>query len=391
MKNIVCLLAALLLCTSVARAEPWQITGPSVPAKSWYLVDYNSGAILAEHNPDDRLPPASLTKLMTIYLVFKELRAGRLTLNDEVPVSNKAWRMPGSRMFIRANTVVTVRDLIKGLLIESGNDAAIALAERVAGSEQRFVTLMNAQAVKLGMSNTHYSDATGLPHPDHYSTARDLSVIARAIIRDFPEYYSRWDAQKKFSYDGITQYNRNTLLWREQGVDGMKTGYTHAAGYCIVASGMRDGMRLVVAVLGAPNEKARADDGKKLLDFGFHNFETDLLYQALEPALNLHVWMGNSDMLPAGVGHDLYLTIPRGTLDRLKTQVTVSQTEVAPIQRGQDVGSMTLSFDREPLAQYPLVALRGVAAGNLLERARDRLRLWWRGETETGFVAPKVQ
>ncbi len=391
MKSVICSFAAFLLCTSVAGAEPWQIAGPSVPAKSWYLVDYNSGEVLAEHNPDERLPPASLTKLMTAYLVFKELRAGQLKLDDEISVSRKAWQMPGSRMFIRANTVVTARNLIKGMLIESGNDAAIALAEHVAGSEQRFVTLMNAQAAKLGMSNTHYSDATGLPHPDHYSTARDLSVIARAIIRDFPEYYSRWDAQKEFSYDGITQYNRNTLLWREQGVDGMKTGYTHAAGYCLVASGMRDGMRLVVTVLGTDNTKARTAAGKKLLDFGFQNFETRLLYQTLEPALNLHVWMGSSDVLPAGIGHDLYITIPRGTLDRLKTQITVSHTEVAPIQRGQDVGTVTLSFDQAPLGQYPLVALRDVGSGNLLERTRDHLRLWFRGVTDPGFTAPEVQ
>jgi len=369
-------LTAMMLFTPAAWALPWNIEAPLVPAKSWYLVDYHSGEVLAEHNPDERLAPASLTKLMTAYLVFQELRAGRLKLDDEIPVSNKAWRMPGSRMFIRADTTVRAEDLIKGMLIESGNDAAVALAEHVAGNEQRFVALMNAQAAALGMDNTHYSDATGLPHSDHYSTARDLSVIARAIIRDFPEYYTRWDSQKEFSYGGITQFNRNTLLWREQGVDGMKTGYTRAAGYCLVASGMRDGMRLVVTLLGADSGHARTEAGKELLDFGFQQFETHLLYGANTPALNVHVWMGASDTLPAGIGHNLYLTIPRGTYDKLKAQFTVPQVQIAPVRRGQTIGTMTLNFDQTPLAQYPLVALRHIGSGNLLQRARDRLRMW---------------
>lgn len=368
---------ALLAPSAVSASDaPWNILAPSVPAKSWYLVDYNSGQVLAEHNADERLPPASLTKLMTAYLVFKELRAGQIRLNDEIPVSVKAWRMPGSRMFIRAATKVRLQDLIKGLLIESGNDAAIALAEYVGGSERHFVDLMNAQAAALGMNNTHYSDATGLPHSDHYSTARDLSIVARAIIRDFPEYYARWDSRKKFSYDGITQFNRNTLLWREPGVDGMKTGYTHAAGYCLVASGMRNGMRLVVTVLGTKSERARAEAGKALLDFGFRNFETHLVFQAQKAALQVHVWMGTSDMLPAGINHDLYLTLPRGSFERLQTHFDVPQAEVAPIRRGQTIGTLTLGLGSAPLAQSRLVALTNIGSGNLLQRARDRLTMW---------------
>ncbi len=369
-------LGLLVLCTLPARAAPWKIPEPPVGAKSWYLVDYNSGQVLAEHNPDMRLPPASLTKLMIAYIVFKDLQDGRLNLDDEVPVSVKAWRMPGSRMFIRAGTKVKLTELIKGLLIESGNDAAIALAEYVAGSEHNFVSLMNAQAAALGMTNTHYADATGLPHADHYSTARDLSIVARAIIHDFPQYYARWDSRKEFSYDGITQLNRNTLLWREPGVDGMKTGYTHAAGYCLVASGIRNGMRLVVTVLGTKSERARATAGKTLLDFGFRNFETRLIYQAQKPALRIPVLMGSEDILPAGTAHNLYLTLPRGSFDELKARFSVPQTEVAPIHRGQTIGTLTLDLANSPLEQSPLVALASIEPGSLLQRARDRLTMW---------------
>ncbi len=375
MRQIILTVAALLTCVSTAWATPWNIDSPSVAAKAWYLVDYDSGEVLAAHNSSEELPPASLTKLMVAYLAFKDLRSGLLTPNDEVPVSVKAWRTPGSRMFIRADTQVSVDELIKGLLVDSGNDAAIALAQRIGGSETRFVALMNSQAAALGMDNTHYSDATGLPHADHYSTARDLSMIARAIIRSFPNYYARWDSRKKFSYGGITQYNRNTLLWKEPGVDGMKTGYTRAAGYCLVASAERDGMRLIAVVLGADSPRARIEAGKKLLDFGFGNFETRLLYKSGNHALNVRVWMGRNDTLPAGMRHNLYLTIPRGTFDKVHTRIKAA-AQIAPVRVGQKVGTMTLDFGHVALDQFPLIALQSVSRGNLFERTSDRLRMW---------------
>ncbi len=349
---------------------------PRIDAKSWMVADFHSGQVLAEYHADERIDPASLTKLMTAYVVFKDLRAGKLKLGDSIKVSNTAWRMPGSRMFVRAGSTVSAEDLIKGLLIPSGNDAAVALAEHLAGSETAFVARMNAEARTLSLVNTHYANSTGLPTADHYSSARDLTRLAGFLIRDFPEYY-HWNATKEYNYGGITQYNRNALLWRDGGVDGIKTGHTRAAGYCIVASATRDKMRLISTVLGAPSEQARTEAGRALLDFGFDHFETRLLYQATVPTTEVRVWMGETETLPVGIGRDLYLTLPRGAHAKLEANVAVKDAQ-APIRLGQPLGTLSLSLDKKPIADYPLVALRAVDNGNLLQRGIDSVRLWFK-------------
>lgn len=349
---------------------------PKIDAKSWMVADFHSGHVLAEYRADERINPASLTKLMTAYVVFKDVRAGKLKLGDSIKISNTAWRMPGSRMFVRAGSTVSAEDLIKGLLIPSGNDAAVALAEHLAGSEAAFVARMNAEARTLNLVNTRFTNSTGLPTADHYSSARDLTRLAGFLIRDFPEYY-RWNAAKEYNYGGITQYNRNALLWRDGGVDGIKTGHTRSAGYCIVASATRDKMRLISTVLGATSEQARTEAGQALLDFGFDHFETRLLYQADVPTIQVRVWMGETDTLPVGIGRDLYLTLPRGAHAKLEANVTVKDA-LAPILIGQPLGTLSLSLDKKTIADYPLVALRAVDSGNLLQRGIDSVWLWFK-------------
>lgn len=365
-----------LLYSVSAQANPGQITPPKIDAKGWMLADFHSGQVLAEQRADERIDTASLAKLMTAYVVFKELRAGKLKLSDQVKISKVAWGMPGSRMFIRAGDAVSVKDLIKGLLIPSGNDAAVALAEHVAGGEPAFVARMNAEARSLSLVNTHFANSSGLPASDHYSSARDLTRLSGFLIRDFPEYY-HWNAIKEFNYGGINQYNRNALLWRTGGVDGIKTGHTRSAGYCIVASAARDQMRLIVTILGANSEQARTEASQALLDFGFRNFETRLLYQASVPATEVRVWMGASDTLPVGVGRDLYLTLPRGTHTKLEARVTVKDAQ-APVRLGESLGTVRLSLDKKTFAEYPLVALREIESGNILQRAIDSVRLWFK-------------
>ncbi len=364
----------LLLSSSAATAaEP---TAPQVAAKSWLLVDYHSGSVLAEHNADERREPASLTKLMTAYVLFRQLRAGKFSLDDKVPVSAKAWGMPGARMYLRLNDKVRAEDLIKGMIVQSGNDAAMALVEYVAGSEDRFVTLMNAAAATLGLQATHYANATGLIQAQHYSTARDINRLGVALLRDFPEYYQRWFGLKEFSYAGLTQYNRNTLLWRVAGTDGVKTGHTRTAGFCLVASAIRDNMRLVTTLMGATSEQARAEAGLALLDFGFRAYETRLLYQSLAPSVHVRVWMGNMEMLPAGIGQDLYLTLPRGDFAKLKANILIPRPPTAPINAGDVIGQVHLALDQQPLGDYPLLALRTVQQGTLVQRLLDQMQLW---------------
>ncbi len=366
----------LLLFSLTTQANTGLIVPPKVEAKGWMLADFHSGQVLAEHRADERIDPASLTKLMTAYVVFKELRAGKLKLGDPVKISKAAWGMPGSRMFVRAGSEASVEELIKGLLIPSGNDAAVALAERIAGSETAFVARMNTEAKTLSLINTRFANSTGLPASDHYSSARDLTRLSGFLIRDFPEYY-HWNAAKEFNYGGIAQYNRNALLWRPGGVDGIKTGHTRAAGYCIVASATRDQMRLIVTIMGATSEQARTDASQALLDFGFRHFETRLLYQASVPTTEVRVWMGASDKLPVGVGRDLYLTLPRGAHAKLEANVTVKDAQ-APVRAGQALGTLSLSLDKKAFADYPLVALREIESGNILQRAIDTVRLWFK-------------
>jgi serine-type D-Ala-D-Ala carboxypeptidase (penicillin-binding protein 5/6) len=369
-----CLCILLLLFSSAASAaEP---TAPQVAAKSWLLADYHSGRVLAEHKADERHEPASLTKLMTAYVLFKQLRAGKFSLDDKLPVSAKAWSMPGARTYVRLNDRVRAEDLIKGMVVQSGNDATMALVEYVAGSEDQFVVLMNAEAAALGMQATHFANATGLLQAEHYSSARDINRLGVALLREFPEYYQRWYGLKEFNYAGITQRNRNTLLWRLAGADGVKTGHTRSAGFCLVASAKRDNMRLMATLLGAADEKARAEAGMSLLEFGFGAYETRLLYQSLAPSVHVRVWMGDIEMLPAGIGRDLYLTLPRGDFGKLKANIVITHTPTAPINSGDTIGQVRLTLDQEPLGDYPLLALRNVQQGTLVQRLLDQIQLW---------------
>ena len=338
-------------------------------------MDHDSGQVLAERNADKPLPPASLTKLMTAYVLFGKLKAGNLKLDDRINISQQAWNAKGARLFLRPGTRARAEDLLKGLTVLSANDAAIALAERVAGSEKNFVAEMNAVARGLGLSHTVFMNATGHDEKGHGSTARDLAWLAAALIREFPEYY-HWFSLKEFSDGRITQYNRNALLWRDPTVDGVKTGQTRSAGFCVIASARRDGMRLITVVLGARDENARVEAGQRLLDHGFRHFETRLLYAADIPAVRTRVWMGNQSTIPLGAGRNLYLTLPRGWHEKLHARVTVRESLNAPVRQGQDVGTIALDLDRQPLAEYPLVALKQVGEGNLFQRTIDKIQLW---------------
>jgi D-alanyl-D-alanine carboxypeptidase (penicillin-binding protein 5/6) len=365
-------LGALLVATP-ALAAP-ESAPPRLDARSWLLTDYHSGEVLAARAADERLAPASLTKLMTAYLVFREIRAGRLALKDRAVVTVKASRMPGSRMFLGIGERVPVEELLKGMLIQSGNDAAVVLAEHLAGGEESFAARMNQEARSLGMINSQFRNASGLHHPGHYASARDLSLLATVLIRDFPEYYP-WYSLREFGYNGIRQPNRNTLLWREPSVDGLKTGYTRPAGHCLVSSAARHGMRLIATVLGAPSEPARNAAGRTLLDYGFGRYETRLLYQAKVPATTVRVWLGEAGELPVGLNRDLYLTLPRGAYPRLAAHALVRDLQ-APVRLGQPVGTLKLLLDQKTYAEHPLIALRDVASGNMVQQAVDHLRQW---------------
>lgn len=367
------LLFGTLLVTSLTQAAPVP-DPPTIAGSSHILLDYNSNAVISESNADARVEPASLTKMMTAYVVFGELKAGRIAVTDKVRVSEKAWRMVGSRMFIEVDKEVSVDDLIKGMVIQSGNDASVALAEHVAGSEEAFASLMNQQAARLGLKDSHFMNATGLPHPDHYTTAHDMALLGQALIRDFPEHYPT-HAMRKFTYNGIDQHNRNRLLWRDDSVDGIKTGHTESAGYCLVASAQRDGMRLISAVMGTSSEKAREHETQKLLNYGFRFYETRRVYQAGEPVHRLRVWKGASDELDVGLATDLWLTIPRGRYKDLVPAMAIDGDVIAPVKPGQAVARVSIALDGEQVAERPLVALRGVSEGGLWTRLSDQLRL----------------
>lgn len=349
---------------------------PAIQAGAHILMDYHSGQVLAENNADERMEPASLTKLMTSYVAFFELEKGNIRLDDAVRVSEKAWRTSGSRMFVEVDKAVPLEQLLKGVIIQSGNDASVALAEFVAGDEAAFSQLMNHHAQRLGMSNTNFVNATGLPDPDEYTTARDMAVLARAIIQDFPEHYG-WHAVRQYEYSGITQYNRNKLLWRDDSVDGLKTGYTSSAGYCLVASAKRDGMRLISVVLGSQSENTRAQESQTLLNFGFRFFETHRLYQGQEPLTQVRIWEGAASQVEVGLDEDLYLTVPRGQFDQLKADLQLEAVIKAPIEKGQTLGTASISLADEPIAERPLMALHGVAEGGLWQRLSDRVRLYF--------------
>ncbi|HIC99725.1 MAG TPA: D-alanyl-D-alanine carboxypeptidase [Piscirickettsiaceae bacterium] len=355
---------------------------PSVAAKAFLLTDFDSGAILASKNPDERVEPASLTKLMTSYIVAHELNAGKIHLDDLVTISEKAWKMPGSKMFIEVGKQVPVRDLIKGMIIQSGNDATVALAEYIAGSEEVFVQLMNQWAKKLGMTGTHFTNSTGLPDPNHYTTARDLAILARALIRDFPQHYA-WYKEKVFTYNGIRQYNRNKLLWQDPSVDGIKTGHTESAGYCLVASAKRNDMRLISILLGADSARKRISESQKLLNYGFRFYETHRLYQAGQRLSDQKVWKGDTDLLAIGLTEDLYVTIPRGSYKHIKPMMEIEKVLKAPIHKDQQVGTLKVMLNEQVLAERPLIALNEVKEGSFFKKLSDQVKLMfadWLGE-----------
>ena len=365
--RICALVLALLPLVAVALEAP-----PKIPAHAWLLIDYTTGDILAGHNAERRLPPASLTKLMTAYLVFEQLKAGKIHLTDVVTISPEAIKARGSRVRLKAGMQVTVDDLIKSMLVRSANNATVALAEYVGGSEPAFVDQMNARARAWGLQGTTFVTSTGLDRPGHLSTAHDLSRIAAALIRDFPEYYG-WFSLRDFTFNDRSVHNSNGLLWRDDTVDGMKTGYTRHAGWCLVSSANREQTRLIATVLGAPSNRARVMSSERLLDYGFRNFETHLLYAANRPAAEAHVSLGDSPVVPIGFTENLYLTLPRGVYPRLQTRVEFTDDLQAPVRYGQPLGRLTLQLDDNVFGEYPLVALKAVAAGGMVERTLDHL------------------
>jgi len=358
-------------------AAPGPDGSPSVAAASWVLVDTLSGQTLGAANADERRDPASLTKLMTAYVVFAALRAKTITPSQMVNVSPRAWKAAGSRMFIEPRKAVTVDELVRGLIVQSGNDAAIALAELVSGSEEEFVKRMNAEAQRLGLANTHFTNSTGLPDPQHYSTAGDLARLTSALIRDYPEYYPIY-SQKEFRYNNITQSNRNRLLWTDPYVDGVKTGHTDSAGWCLVASAKRGDRRLLSVVLGAQGDSARASDSQKLLNWGFQAFDTVQLYQSGKAVANVRVWKGAAKEVKAGFLADRYLTLPKGKADKLKLTLQTQEPLVAPVQSAQPVGVVKVALEGKQVAEFPLIALEDVPVANVFGRAWDTVRLWFK-------------
>lgn len=344
---------------------------------AWRAWATSPAAGLAEQNPQMRVEPASLTKLMTAYLTFTALKQGRIRPDQQVPVSVKAWRTIGSRMFIEPRKPVTVNELINGMIVQSGNDASIALAEAIAGSEEVFVQLMNREAQRLGLKNTRFVNVTGLPHPDHYSTTEDLALLASAIIRDFPKHY-RLYSQKEFTYNNIKQANRNRLLWTDPTVDGVKTGYTENAGYCLITSAKRGEHRLLSVVLGAASEAGRAAESQKLLNYGFQFYDSFRVHAKNQPVATLQVFKGAADTVKAGFLTDLYVTLPKGQRSKLKATVESLQPLVAPISAGQRVGTMKVTLDGKPYRELPVVALEDVALAGILGRSWDALRLLFR-------------
>lgn len=392
MNRLLPVLLSLVWCVAVAQTPvPTPMTpetsappvpaAPQVGAASYLLVDFNSGRALVEHNADQRVEPASITKLMTAYVVFDGLADGKIKLEDMVSISEKAWRTGGSRMFIDPSMQVSVEDLIRGMVIQSGNDASVALAEYLAGSEEAFATLMNHYAELLGMQGTHFINATGLPDAEHYTTARDVVTLSIATIRDFPDYYA-WYSEKEFTFNDIRQHNRNTLLWRDPAIDGLKTGHTESAGYCLAASAKRDGMRLVSALMGSSSEANRSSDTQTLLNYGFRFFETVQLYQARQELTKARVWKGMTEEVALGLEQELFVTIPSGRYDDLEAQVQMQTRLTAPLEAGTVVGQITVKLEDETIASRDLVALSAVEEAGFFGSAWDSLQLWIDGVFE---------
>lgn len=348
---------------------------PQLSASSYILVDFDSGEVIVEHEVDTRADIASITKLMTSYVVFQELASGNIGLEDIVVISENAWRTGGSRMFLEPGMEVTIEQLILGLVVQSGNDASVALAEHLGGTEEAFASIMNFYGEQLGMPNTNFVNSTGLPDPDHYSTARDVATLSKALIRDFPDYY-RWYSEKEFTFNSIRQHNRNNLLWRDPAVDGLKTGHTEAAGYCLAASAKREGMRLISVVMGSASEQSRASESQSLLNYGFRFFETVQVYESGDKLTDAQVWKGLVEQVPLGLAEDIFLTIPRGRYDDLKPRLEMQAALQAPLEQGVAVGLVQIELDGETVASTNLVTLEAVAPAGFFGRAWDGMRLW---------------
>ncbi len=378
LKKIVSAGLLLVLFTGVVQAKVLIPAPPELSASAWILVDANTGKVLVEHNADQQLPPASLTKMMTSYIVASELHNGKIKEQDMVPISVTAWKMGGSKMYVREGTQVPLIDLLRGVVIQSGNDASVALAEYLAGGEGAFADVMNQQAKLLGMKNSTFHNATGWPSDGHLTTARDLSLLARALIQDYPEHYGIY-AEKYFEYNNIKQPNRNRLLWRDSSVDGLKTGHTEEAGYCLVASAVRNGMRLISVVMGTSGEEARARESQKLLAFGFRYYETGKVYSKGDVLQeNTRVWYGVEDTVNLVSPEDVYLTIPRGSKDQLEANILVDETIEAPLLDSQPLGRLTVSFEGEQLLDTPLVADRSVEEAGIFSRMWDAITLFFK-------------
>lgn len=372
-------IALLLLspCLLFAQTLPPVAPAPPLAARAYLLTDFFTQQVLVSQNPSERIEPASLTKLMTAYLAFNALKQKHLTLTQTLPVSKRAWRAPGSRMFIQPDKPVTVDELLRGMIVQSGNDACIALAEGIAGSEEAFAEMMNKEAQRLGMKNTRYVNSSGLPDPQHYTTAYDLALLASAVIRDFPEYYPLYSI-KEYKYNNITQANRNRLLWTDPYVDGIKTGHTENAGYCLITSAKRNDRRLISVVLGANSEAVRATESQKLLNYGFQFFDTVRVYEKNQAIATLPVWKGSAEKASAGFTQDLVMTLPKGHAERLQASLESNQPLLAPIAAGQQLGVVKLTLEGKPVGDYPVYALEAVPAANFFKRTWDGLRLYFK-------------
>lgn len=370
-------LSALLLLVFPAALFAQQSmvpTPPPIAARAYVLYDFMSSEVLVERNMNERVEPASLTKLMTAYLTFAALKQKTIKIDQVIPVSTRAWKAEGSRMFIEPNKPVTVQELMRGMIVQSGNDACIALAEAIAGSEEVFAQMMNREAQRLGMKNTNFVNSTGLPHPQHYTTAYDLALLAAALIRDFPEYYPLYSI-KEYRYNNITQPNRNRLLWIDPTVDGMKTGYTERAGYCLITSAHRGPRRLISVVLGTSSESVRVIESQKLLNYAFQFYDTVKLYDRNQAVSQVRIWKGSENTVKAGFPYDLYLTVPKGAEGKLKATVETQQPLLAPIAVGQRIGTLRVELDAKPYRELPVVALEQVSVAGIFGRGWDSLRL----------------
>ena len=376
MRFLVSLLAALLLPTIAQAQQSGLPPAPVLAAKSYLLYDYTSNQLLVNQSGSERIEPASLTKLMTAYLTFTALRQNKLSLTQTVIPPEEALNTQAeeSRMFLSNTKPVTIAELLRGLIVQSGNDAARVLAQAIAGSEEEFSGLMNKEAQRLNMKGTHFANATGLPHPQHYSSALDLALLAAAIVRDFPEHYPLYSL-REYQYNNITQANRNSLLWMDPHVDGMKTGYTESAGFCLVASAMRGNHRLISVVLGAASDSLRATESQKLLNYGFQYFEVVRLYQKNQPVASLRLWKGTENKTEVGFLNDIFLSVPAGRQERLKATMETWPPLIAPVERGQKIGMMKLALGGKPYAEFPLVALETVPLANVFSRGWDNIRL----------------